>query len=462
MRNFLILCLAINIATTVAHASDPPPPNVVLLFADDLGYGDLGCFGSKIIRTPNIDRIAAEGIKLTNFYVAQSVCSASRAALMTGRYPNRVGVLGALMPDAKNGIPDKEFTLGNLFQSRGYATSIVGKWHLGHLPQWLPTRHGFDEYFGLPYSNDMGPDNPNKRPHPPLPLFDGEKVIESNPDQSTLPERYGDCAVSFIERNHQKPFFLYLPFTFPHVPLFVGPKFANRSPHGKYADVVEELDSTVGRVLETLDRLKLANNTLVIFTSDNGPWLIYGEHGGVTGGLREGKGTSFEGGTRVPCVARWPGHIPPGTVSHEPAMTIDMLPTFASVIDAKIPKDTKIDGHARREFLTGKADTDKPPTPLFFYYGKQLQAVRLGKWKLHVPHMYIHLEEVGKDGMPGKSVNKRMEQSLFDLIADAQESTDVAAKHPEVVAEIMKHVERIRAELGDAPLSAEKAAKKKE
>jgi len=426
------------------------PPNVVVFFADDLGYGDVGCFGSKTNRTPNIDRLATAGVKLTDFYVAQAVCSASRAALLTGRYPNRVGILGALGPNATNGIVDKEWTLAEVCKSRGYATAIFGKWHLGHLPQFLPTRHGFDEYYGLPYSNDMWPNHPRKKDYPPLPLIENDKTIATAPDQSKLTEEYTRRAVQFIAKNRERPFFLYMPFTFPHVPLHVGATFAGRSPHGLYADVIEELDDSVGQVLAELQRCGVEKNTLVIFTSDNGPWLPYGPHGGTTGGLREGKGTSFEGGVRVPFVARWPGRIPPGAVNSEPAMTIDILPTIAMAVNADVPKQVRLDGRDITPLLTGKPAAQSPHEVLYFYYGQQLQAVRSGRWKLHVPHPYVHLEQPGADGQPGRVSTQRIETALYDLIADRSENRNVADQHPDVVQRLMKYVESARADLGDA------------
>lgn len=447
-------CLTYLLATLLSlvfypHAAVAVPPNIVLFFADDLGYGDIGCFGSKTNRTPNVDRIAAEGVKLADFYVAQAVCSASRAALLTGRYPNRVGILGALGPNATNGISDREFTLAEVCKSRGYATAIFGKWHLGHLPQFLPTRHGFDEYYGLPYSNDMWPNHPRKKDYPPLPLIENDKTIAIMPDQSKLTAEYTRRATAFIAKNHERPFFLYLPYTFPHVPLHVGAKFARQSPHGIYADVIEELDQSVGTILDELKRLGLDQNTLVIFTSDNGPWLPYGNHAGTTGGLREGKGTSFEGGVRVPCVARWPGRIPVGTVCAEPVMTIDLLPTIANAIGAQLPKDLQLDGRDISSLLTNSS-AQSPHEVLYFYYGQQLQAVRSGRWKLHVPHPYVHLEQPGADGQPGRESTQKTELSLYDLVADRPESKNVAERNPDVLKRLLTHVEAARADLGDA------------
>ena len=303
-------CLASQ-APRPASAADRPP-NVVLVYADDLGYGDVGAYGAARIRTPHVDRLAAEGVRFTDFYVAQAVCSASRAALLTGAYPNRVGILGALFPTSTNGIAEGETTLAEVLKGRGYATAIYGKWHLGHLPPFLPTRHGFDDYLGLPYSNDMWPSHPERMKFPPLPLYSRDAVLTVNPDQSQLTGEYGRRAVAFIEANRERPFFVYLAHTMPHVPIFASERFRGRSRQGLYGDVVEEIDDSVGQVLATLRRLGLERDTLVIFASDNGPWLSYGDHAGSAGPLREGKGTAFEGGVRVPFVARWPGRIPAG------------------------------------------------------------------------------------------------------------------------------------------------------
>ncbi|MFO0811123.1 MAG: sulfatase [Gemmataceae bacterium] len=425
-----------------------PAPNVVLVFADDLGYGDLGCFGSKMIRTPNLDRIAAEGVKLTDFYVAQAVCSASRAALLTGCYPNRIGIQGALGPASKVGISDGETTLGQLFRSKGYATAIYGKWHLGHHPQFLPLRHGFDDYYGLPYSNDMWPKHPTGT-YPPLPLIDRDRQIEVNPDQRLLTKTYTAKAIEFVRKNKEHPFFLYLPHSMPHVPLHSSEAFAGRNPAGPYADVVEEIDASVGRILDAIRECGIDEKTLVIFTSDNGPWLSYGAHAGSSGPLREGKGTSFDGGVRVPFVARWPGQIGKGVVSRQPIMTIDLFPTLAKLIGAELPKHA-IDGRDCWGVLRGEASATPGNEVLAIYWNRELQAVRSGKWKLHLPHAYQSLKTPGSDGKPGAYQTKRIEQSLFDLDADIGETTDLAARHPEVVAKLLGYAETVRGELGDS------------
>jgi len=428
------------------------PPNVVIIYADDLGYGDIGCFGNKSIRTPSIDSIATDGVRFTDFYVAQAVCSASRTALLTGCYPNRLGILGALNPSSRNGIHDREATLAQVLKARGYATAIYGKWHLGHHAQFLPTRHGFDDYFGLPYSNDMWPNHPTAK-FPALPLIEHEKTIQENPDQSQLTTWYTERAVRFIETNKSKPFFLYVPHAMPHVPLFVSDKHKGKSKAGLYGDVIEEIDWSVGEILAALKKHSLERDTFVIFASDNGPWLSYGNHAGTAGPLREGKGTSFEGGVRVPFVARWPGKIPAGSVAKEPAMTIDLLPTIAKFAGAELPK-LLIDGKDIGPLLTGEKSAKSPHDAYFFYWGQALQAVRSGKWKLHFAHSYQSLQVAGKDGKPGRYQTGNIELSLFDLESDIGEKTNVGTDHPDVVARLQILADRARKDLGDSTIKA--------
>ncbi|MFH0947359.1 MAG: sulfatase, partial [Planctomycetota bacterium] len=370
-------------------AEDPTPPNIVIVFTDDQGYGDIGVQGAEGFHTPNIDRLAGEGVRFTDFYVAQPVCSASRAALLTGCYPNRIGIAGALNPQAKHGIHEDELTLAELCRSKGYKTAAFGKWHLGSLPQFLPGRHGFDEYFGIPYSNDMWPHHPESpKAWPPLPLIDGEQPVGFNTDQSLFTTEFTERAVQFIDRCGDSPFFLYLAHPMPHVPLHVSEKYRGNTEQGMYGDVIEEIDWSVGQVLDALERNRLSDRTLVIFTSDNGPWLSYGNHAGSTGPLREGKGTTFEGGVRVPCVMRWPGRIPAGTVCSEPAMTIDILPTIGGLLEADLPLH-QIDGLDIWPLMSGRPGAGSPHEAFFFYYHEnQLEAMRSGRWKLHFPHTY--------------------------------------------------------------------------
>jgi arylsulfatase A-like enzyme len=450
-RIFLVAGAALALLVQSSLAQEPASrgPNFVIVYADDLGYGDLGCYGSKI-PTPNLDRMAREGIRFTDFYVAQAVCSASRAALLTGCYPNRVGILGALGPQSKVGISDKEMTIAQVLKPRGYATAIFGKWHLGHQPQFLPTKHGFDQYFGLPYSNDMKPKGPNDK-YPPLPLIDGEKTVQHDPDQTKLTTWYTERAVQFIDTNKTKPFFLYVAHAMPHVPLHVSERHKGKSGQGLYGDVVMEIDWSVGEILSALKRNNLDEQTLVMFASDNGPWLNYGNHAGSAGPLREGKGTSWEGGVREPCVMRWPGRIPKGTVCREWAATIDILPTFAKLAGAELPKQP-IDGLDISQLLYNTPGAKTPHEAYYYYWDRHLQAVRSGKWKLQFPHEYRTMagQAPGAEGKPGKYLQTKTDLALFDLEADAAETTDVAKEHPEVVERLKKLADRAREELGDS------------
>ena len=430
-------------------------PNFVIIFTDDQGYADVGCFGAKGFETPNLDRMAAEGVRFTDFYVASALCTPSRAALMTGCYPQRIGLPDVLSPKGPKwaigrseiGINSKELTIAEILKSSGYATACFGKWHLGHHPKFLPTRHGFDEYFGLPYSNDMRPEN-NKE-YPPLPLMEGETVIENNPDQRKLTTLYTERAVKFIEKNKDKPFFLYVPHSMPHVPLYVSDKFKGKSEQGLYGDVIMEIDWSVGQILSTLDRLGIDERTLVIFTSDNGPWLSYGDHGGSAGPLREGKGTTWEGGMREPCIMWWLGKIPAGAVCNELATTMDILPTFSRLAGAKLPSK-RIDGKDIWPLMSGKAGAKSPHEAFFYYNGWQLEAVRSGKWKLHFPHSYRTLVESGSGGIRGKERAGKLGLSLFNLKKDIAEQHDVSAEHPEVVKRLSALADKMREDLGDS------------
>lgn len=444
-----------------AVAAKKKSPNVVVIFMDDMAYADIGPFGAKAYPTPHLDRMAKEGRKFTDFYVTQAVCSASRAGLLTGCYNVRVGIFGALGPKSNNGLHANEVTLAELCKQKGYATAIYGKWHLGHQKQFLPIQHGFDDYFGLPYSNDMWPYHPGvlhlpmkerlKRwPH--LPLIDKNEIINtqvSGKDQELLTTQYTERAVDFIEKNRDNPFFLYVPHSMVHVPLFVSDKFKGKSGAGLFGDVMMEVDWSVGQILETLRKHKLDKDTLVVFTSDNGPWLSYGDHAGSSGPLREGKGTMFDGGCRESTLMWWPGTIPAGSVCSTPAMTIDILPTVAELIGAKLP-DHKIDGKSIVNLVTGKNDKS-PQEAYYFYYGQQLQAIRMGKWKLHFPHGYRTMagRPGGTGGIPTKYSQAKIGLSLFNLEEDIGESTDVKAKHPKVVAKMQALGQAMRKELGD-------------
>lgn len=441
----------------IALAADRPP-NIVIIFTDDQGYADAGSFGAQDFATPNLDRMAQNGRRFTNFHVAQAVCSASRAALLTGCYPNRIGIGGALGPNSKMGLNDKETTIAEVLKAKGYATGMAGKWHLGDAPPFLPARHGFDEYFGIPYSHDMWPGHPeNPRAYPALPLIEGENVI--NPDLQPhdleqITAQYTQRAVRFIERNKERPFFFYLAHNLPHVPLFVGDKFKGKAKN-LYGDVIAEIDWSVGEVISTLKRNGLEENTLVIFTSDNGPWLSYGDHSGSAAPYREGKGTVWEGGTRVPCLMQWPEKIPANSVCKNRLMTIDLLPTIAHLVDATLPQN-KIDGLNVWPLISGVPDAKNPHQGYAFYYANnQLQAVTTGngQWKLVLPHTYrtMNNQAPGGGGMPGRYRNiKLQEAELYDLQNDERETRDVAAQHPDVVARLQEFAAQMRADLGDS------------
>jgi len=424
-------------------------PNIVLIFSDDQGYGDVGCYGAEGFETPHLDRMAAQGIRFTDFYVAQPVCGASRAALLTGCYPNRIQLQGAPDHRARHGIHPDETLLSELLKPLGYATAIYGKWHLGHLPPFLPTRHGFDEYFGLPYSNDMWPYHP-QRPdgYTDLPLIEGEKIIEYNPDMDRLTTWYTERSVDFIRRNRSRPFFLYLPHSMAHVPLGVSERFRGRSAQGLYGDVMMELDWSVGEVLATLAELGLEDDTLVLFTSDNGPWISYGDHAGSAGLLREAKGTTWDGGVRVPFIARWPGRIPEGAVCREPAMTIDILPTIAGLLGAELPP-LPIDGKDIWPMLSGVPGAASPQEAYYFYQGNRLEAVRSGRWKLHFPHAYRTLagREGGTGGIPVLYEQAETGLALFNLEEDPGESSNLTESHPEVVGRLTALAQAFDADL---------------
>jgi arylsulfatase A-like enzyme len=415
----------------VGRTSAAEKPNFIIIFTDDQGYADVGCFGAEGFETPNLDRMAAEGAKFTDFYSLASICSPSRAALLTGCYPPRVSVTRVLFPDDNIGLNPSEITVADILKTRGYATACIGKWHLGHLPTFLPTRQGFDYYFGLPYSNDMRPTDLEK--YPPLPLIEGQDPIELNPDQGQVTRRYTERSIEFIRKNKDRPFFLYLAHTMPHVPLFVSKKFEGRSKLGLYGDVIVELDWSVGRILEALKDFGIDDRTLLVFTSDNGPALDQGEHGGHAGPLRDGKFSTWEGGMRVPCIMRWPGKIPAGLVCSEIATTMDFLPTLAKLAGAKAPADRIIDGEDIWPLMTDpKAQT--PHEALFYYYRRRLEAVRSGKWKL----ILLHIKKEGAIPTP-----------LYDLEEDIGEQHDVSDEHPAVVERLAALADTMRQDIGD-------------
>lgn len=430
-------------------SSESPPPNIVLILADDHGYADWGPpAGERGFDTPNINRLAADGVTLTSFY-AQPTCSPTRASILTGSYPNRVGLQIPLLPAVtREALHPDEITIAEILHDVGYATALFGKWHLGDQVDFLPLRQGFDEYFGLPYSNDAGPGGLLGDDVPPLPLYDGETVVEENPDQAELTRRYTERAVDFIERNRGRRFFLFLSHTMPHVPLAVSEQFAGTT-DSLYGEVVVEIDWSVGEVLDAVQRTGIDDRTLVIFLSDNSPWLLYGDHAGSASPLYGGKGTAFEGGVRVPFVARWPGRIRPGSVTDEMASTNDLLPTLAHLAGGDVPTDRVIDGRDIWPLVSDENATS-PHDVLYMYVGFELNAVRRDRWKLHLPHAYFDVVTPGHGGDMGELRLERIPLSLFDLHNDIGETTDVGAQHPDVVAGLLDHAELARHLLGDS------------
>ncbi len=440
MKAVIPLLALLLLADTQAHAA---PPNVIILFADDLGYGDIGCYGSPVIRTPNLDRMAAEGLRFTDFYSAAEVCTPSRAALLTGRLPIRSGMCGdrrVLFANSEGGLPASEVTIAEALKVKGYETQHIGKWHLGIHPGSRPQDQGFDHTFGLPYSNDMDgrpglPKGASGLADPPqdgwnVALLKDGVVVEQPVNQVTLTKRYTEEAVKFIRSRKDRPFFLYMPHTFPHVPLFASPEFKGRSRAGIYGDAVEELDWSVGQVLDTLRQEGLAENTLVFFTSDNGPWLIMGDQGGSAGLLKDGKGSTWEGGMRVPGIAWMPGRIKPG-VTRELAGTMDLLPTCLALADAGVPEKTELDGIDLAPLLFQSKPL--PERPCFYYRGDQLFACRLGEWKAHFKTQTGY-------GQPKAEAHEPA--LLFHLGRDPSEKRNVASAHPEVLVKIREAVKR--------------------
>ena len=435
-------------------------PNFVIIFADDQGYGDLGSFGSEKIRTPNIDRLATEGRKFTSFMVASPVCTPSRAALLTGCYPKRVGMhQHVLFPSSTKGLNPSENTIADQLSSQGYATACFGKWHLGHHPEVLPTSNGFDTYFGIPYSNDMNhPDNKGKPqggfagmdilwkdPNSTLtkwktPLFEDKTIVEVPVDQRTVTRRYTQKAIDFVTANQGRPFFVYLPHSMPHIPLYVPDDVRDPNPLNAYTNTIEHIDAEVGRLLNTLDELKLSDNTYVIYTTDNGPWLQFKHHGGSAGPLRDGKGTTFEGGQRVPCLIRGPG-VPSGTICNQLASTIDLLPTIAKLSGSKLPKTHKIDGMDISGLFTGKLAAS--PRNEFMHYTSRgdLEGIRQGDWKLLIkkPRQQRNNNQANQTKPP--------QIMLFNLAIDLGETTNLAEKQPDIVERLTARMGKIDAEI---------------
>lgn len=450
----LLFCFAMGLCLTGCQTGNGPEknrtPNFIVIFADDMGYGDVGVYGHPTINTPNLDEMARAGQKWTSFYVAASVCTPSRAGLITGRLPIRTGMCSSkrrvLFPDSNGGLPDSELTIATLLKSAGYATACIGKWHLGHLPQYLPTEHGFDYYFGIPYSNDMDQQFPDsvgyhegcRNPKPGYynpPLMRNAEIFERPAEQSTITLRYTEEAVSFIEKHQENPFFIYLAHSMPHVPLYRSSDFENRSLRGKYGDVIEEIDWSVGEILSALKRLELEENTIVVFTSDNGPWLIFDDHGGSAGLLSGGKGGTFEGGMREPAIFWAPGVVKPQVVM-ELGATLDLLPTFCSLANIKLPVDRVYDGYDLSPVLTGTGEG--PRDVIFYYRGTEIYALRKGAYK-------AHFITQGEYGGPAKTAHDP--PLLFNLEVDPSEKTDIADQHPEVLLEMQKTLEEHRSTL---------------
>ena len=410
-----------------SEAANHASPNIVLIFIDDMGYADIGPFGNTDVKTPNLDRFATEGMKFTNFY-ATPVCSMSRACLMTGCYNARVSVPGVLFPRDNVGLNPSEETLAEIVKQKNYATCAIGKWHLGHHPEFLPLRQGFDRYFGLPYSNDM---LAGRNGMPPLPLYDNDKVIETEPDQSQLTKRYTEKAIEFIRQNQNSPFFVYLPHTMIHFPLAASASFLGKSKMGLIGDTIEEIDWSVGQIMGTLKELNLDDNTLVVFTSDNGPARRDAPP------FRGNKGTIFEGGVREPCMMRWPGKIPAGTTCHEIAGNIDMLPTFAKLVGATLPKDRILDGRDISSLMYDPKSGPVRDTHLYFS-GLKLGAIRQGKWK------YFPSSAAGN---AGNNKTKESKAALYDLSTDLGESNNVAEANPDVVMKLEQEFKTRREEI---------------
>lgn len=467
----LMLFLGLSLSGPLKSAfAQQTPPNVVVIFMDDMGYADINPFGATGYETPNLNRMAAEGRRFTDFVVSSAVCSASRSALLTGCYHTRIGIRGALGPKSDIGLNSAETTLAELCRSQGYATAIFGKWHLGHHPKFLPTAHGFDQYYGIPYSNDMWPLHPNsvaKRAKDPnakinwaaLPMIEASttngwsianKDIQPE-DQEQMTKEFTERAVKFIKGNTDRPFFLYLPHPMVHVPLYASEAFRGKSGRGIFADVMMEIDWSVGQVLRAVEDIGAERNTLVVFTSDNGPWLSYGTHAGQATPLREGKGTMFEGGYREPTIMWWKGKIPAGTECDQLCSTIDLLPTVAKLINAELPNH-KIDGKDIRPLMFGEEGAKSPHEAFYCYYGGgQLQAVRNDRFKLVFPHRYrtTNGHPGGTGGLPIPYQQANIGLSLFDLDADVSETKNVIEEHPDVVQRLQAAAERGREDLGD-------------
>lgn len=452
MNGKLLLLTAASSFTMTGVAANYT--NFIIINLDDAGYGDFSYNGAYGYKTPNIDRMAAEGVRFTHFLAGQPISGASRAGLLTGCYPNRIGFAGAPGPDSDYGIHPDEMTMGELLKQKGYSTAIFGKWHLGDARQFLPLQNGFDEYYGLPYSNDMWPFHPQQGEvfnFPDLPTFDGNEVVGYNTDQSQFTTDYTTRTVNFIKKNKHKPFFIYLAHSMPHVPLAVSDKFKGKSEQGLYGDVMMELDWSVGEVLKALREQGLEENTLIVLTSDNGPWANYGNHAGSAGGLREAKATTFDGGNRIPCVMYWKGTVQPGTTCNKLASNIDLLPTLAEISGAPLPQH-KIDGVSLLPLIKGEKDANPRESFVYYYNKNDLEAVTDGKFKLVFPHKYVTYGAYvpGNDGQPGNLTNLELKKAeMYDLRCDPGERYDVITQYPEEAARLMEIADDMRKDLGD-------------
>jgi arylsulfatase A len=460
----LISSLLSGIMANQVRSAETQSPNIVLFFVDDMGYADIGPFGARAYPTPNLDKLATSGRCFTDFHVSAPVCSASRSALMTGALNVRLGINGAYSPKAEEGLNPNEMTIAELVKQKGYATAAFGKWHLGHNPKFLPTSQGFDEYEGIPYSNDMWPQHPKYAHLPPndperfkvykpLPFVHNEEVVKPDlqpEDQALLTRWATESALKFINKNRKKPFFLYMPYSMVHVPIFASDRFLGKSGAGLFGDVVMELDWSIGEIIAALEKNGIRDNTLVIFSTDNGPWAAYGDHAGSAGIYRGFKHTNWEGGNRVPTIMSWPGKIPANTSCDLLSSTIDVLPTIAKIIGGKLPAHT-IDGKDIRNLMFDQG-ADKSPHDFFPYYGRgELQAIRSEHWKLVFPHKYSALNgrPGGTDGFPAEYDNNMAEFALYNVDADPSETTNVKDQYPEIFQQLAAAAEAYRAELGD-------------
>lgn len=459
----LLIALISGCSSNQAFQELPDKPNIIIIYMDDMGYGDTEDYGMTGIPTPNFNRLAREGMRFTHFNVAQAVCTTSRAALLTGCYPNRLGLAGALPPWATIALNPKEETIASLLKKAGYRTAMLGKWHLGSQAPYFPTNYGFDSYYGIPYSNDMWPKDHQGNPVtdtssyyykcPPLPIIEGDQrigIINNLEEQGEITSTLTEKAVDFIATRNSEPFFLYLAHPMPHVPLAASPRFKGKSSAGLFGDVIMELDWSVGEIVNILEKEGLSENTLLIVTSDNGPWITYGNHAGSSGGLKEGKGTAMDGGTRVPCYIRWPGKIKAGSISGELITNMDIMPTIMDIVEAPLPEN-RIDGISIKPLLLGEISTS--PREIFYYYydSNNLKGVRYKNWKLVLPHrsQAYGAGEVGKDGFRGKTPLQEVPMALYNLTHDPGEKYDVQDQFPEMVEKIMQIAEQARQDLGD-------------